>query len=106
MPQIHTAGSNVPICTKVYFPMLNGIILKHGFAAVEIKVFELELEFELPQNVLRFTHFLHSIRHFVFFWSMTLELSIKLICISLTLAIQYIDVSVNRYTPSKTTFLC
>ena len=47
--------------------MLNFIILKHGFAAVEIKVFELEIEFELPQNVLRFTHFLHSIRHFVFF---------------------------------------
>ena len=26
-----------------------------------------------------FIHFLHSIRHFVFFWSMTLELSIKLV---------------------------
>ena len=37
-------------------------------AAAEIKVFELELEFELPQNVLRFTHFLHSICHFFFFF--------------------------------------
>ena len=36
-------------------------------SATDIKVFELELEFELPQNVLRFIHFLHSIRHFVFF---------------------------------------
>ena len=35
-------------------------------AAAEIKLFELELEFELPQNVLRFTHFLYSIRHFFF----------------------------------------
>ena len=47
-------------------------------AAAEIKVFELELEFELPQSVLRFTHFLHNIRHF-FFWSMTLKMSIKLV---------------------------
>ena len=37
-------------------------------AAAEIKVFELELEFELPQNILRFTYFLHSIRHFVVFF--------------------------------------
>ena len=36
-------------------------------SAADIKVFELELEFELPQNVLRFIHFLHSIRHFFFF---------------------------------------
>ena len=35
-------------------------------AAAELKVFELELEFELHQNVPRFTHFLHTIRHFVF----------------------------------------
>ena len=35
-------------------------------AAAEIKVFELELEIELPQNVLRITHFLHRIRHFFF----------------------------------------
>ena len=34
-------------------------------SAADIKVFE--LEFELPQNVLRFIHFLHSIRHFVFY---------------------------------------
>ena len=37
-------------------------------SAADIKVFELELEFELPQNVLRFIHFLHSIRHFFFFF--------------------------------------
>ena len=49
-------------------------------SAADIKVFEHELEFELPQNVLRFIHSLHSIRHFgFFFWSMTLELSIKLV---------------------------
>ena len=36
-------------------------------SAADTKVFELELEFELPQNVLRFIHFLHSIRHFFFF---------------------------------------
>ena len=36
-------------------------------SAADIKVFELELEFELPQNFLRFIHFPHSIRHFVFF---------------------------------------
>ena len=35
-------------------------------SAADIKVFELEVEFELPKNVLRFIHFLHSIRHFVF----------------------------------------
>ena len=35
-------------------------------SAADIKVFELELEFELPQNVLRFIHFLHSIRHLFF----------------------------------------
>ena len=47
-------------------------------AAAEITVFELELEFELPQSVLRFTLFFQSIQHF-FFWSMTLKLSIKLV---------------------------
>ena len=48
------------------FPNVEWYNIKTCFAAVEIKVFELELEFELPQNVLRFTHLLHSIPHFFF----------------------------------------
>ena len=46
-------------------------------AAAEIKVFELKLEFELPQKRSKI-HF-HGICHFVFFWSITLKLSIKLV---------------------------
>ena len=65
MPKISASDSNVPICILVYFLMLNGI-LNMVVAAAEIKVFELKLEFELPQNVLIIAHFLHSIRHFVF----------------------------------------
>ena len=57
--------------------MLNGISLNMVVAAAEIKVFELKLEFELPQKRSKI-HF-HSICHFVFFWSITLKLSIKLV---------------------------